>query len=89
MAAPPTSLVVEREHATLNVLLHPLVIINISDHYTRAKVSSAGPARVMGALLGIQKNRDVEIFNSFELIPDTNAWTAVDQYLRVKQEQCA
>lgn len=86
--AAPASLVVEREHATLNVLLHPLVIINVSDHYTRAKVSSASPARVMGALLGIQKNRDVEIFNSFELIPDTNAWTAIDGYLRVKQEQC-
>jgi hypothetical protein len=39
----------------LNISLHPLVIINISDHATRKKALSGGrPQRVLGILLGIQ-----------------------------------
>ena len=52
------------EVSNLNITLHPLVVINISDHYTRARaqaaVSPAGPAGastppcVYGAILGEQ-----------------------------------
>ena len=50
--------------------LHPLVLVNVSDHYTRFKAQlQAGeePAMVMGCLLGTQSGREVEIFNSFEV----------------------
>ncbi|RWR95087.1 JAB/MPN domain-containing protein [Cinnamomum micranthum f. kanehirae] len=68
----------------LTFKLHPLVIVNISDHYTRVKSqSNASPAplttnnsggppspRVFGCVIGIQRGRTVEIFNSFELLFD-------------------
>ena len=51
--------------------LHPLVLVNVSDHYTRMKAQlSPGeePDRVLGCLLGFQTgNREVEICNSFEV----------------------
>jgi hypothetical protein len=51
--------------------LHPLVLVNVSDHYTRMKAQlGAGeePDRVLGCLLGFQTgNREVEICNSFEV----------------------
>jgi len=64
--------VVDKEGAAaLNVSMHPLVILNISDHYTRVKVESpiknANP-RIIGALFGIQTGRNLEINNSFELM---------------------
>eukprot|EP01132_Coremiostelium_polycephalum_P007475 gene7475-9185_t len=75
----------------LQVDLHPLVIINISDHFTRTKVESGGSTstRVIGVILGIQNGRNVEICNSFELV-----YTIVDgsmvldfDYLKKKYEQ--
>lgn len=59
----------EREVTSTNeVLLHPLVIVNITDHFTRLNVNAAKGTRVraVGALLGQQTNRRVEIFTSFE-----------------------
>jgi len=53
---------------SLDVMLHPLVIINISDHYTRAKVTGGASVRVYGALLGFQAGRRVDIENSFEFL---------------------
>jgi len=63
------SIVIEREgtSGTTNLFVHPLVIMNISDHYTRERVK-VGPKsnpRCIGVLLGIQKGRDVEIYQSF------------------------
>ena len=52
----------------LDVKLHPLVILNISDHWTRTMVSKNESQRVVGALLGTQTGRNVEIHTSFELI---------------------
>ncbi|KAI9209276.1 maintenance of mitochondrial structure and function-domain-containing protein [Polychytrium aggregatum] len=57
------------------ITLHPLVIMNISDHYTRITVQrqtdmpdqSPSVQLVMGALLGTQNGREIEIFNSFEI----------------------
>jgi len=73
------------ETSTLNISLHPVVIINISDHYTRQKVRFPNQARVFGALLGIQTGRKVEIFNSFELA--TTAAGIDNGYFAQKQEQ--
>ena len=51
--------------------LHPLALVNISDHYVRFKAQLAPeeePPRVLGCLLGMQEgNLDLEICNSFEL----------------------
>jgi COP9 signalosome complex subunit 6 len=93
--APPSksSAVLEKEGGggALQIDLHPLVIINISDHFTRAKVeSNATPApRVIGALLGVQDGRKIEISNSFELVYHTLEGSIVvdKDYLKLKQEQ--
>jgi len=53
---------------SLDVMLHPLVIINISDHYTRLKVEGGAGQRAFGALLGSQAGRRVDIENSFEFM---------------------
>ncbi|KAL6049460.1 COP9 signalosome complex subunit 6 [Balamuthia mandrillaris] len=90
-AAPKSGTVIEKETGSaLDILLHPLVIINISDHYTRAKVTTeqADP-RVIGALMGVQSGRNVEIFNSFELVyNEVEGAVVIDlDYLKRKQEQ--
>ena len=51
--------------SNLDISLHALVVVSISDHYTRSRVRS-GADRVFGMLLGIQQGRKVEIFSSFE-----------------------
>ncbi|GAA5849876.1 hypothetical protein JCM9279_002451 [Rhodotorula babjevae] len=57
----------------LKVALHPLAILQQADHWTRVSLQSRGTAtRVTGALLGTQAGRDVEIFNSFELVVNTD-----------------
>ncbi|CAH1954121.1 unnamed protein product [Acanthoscelides obtectus] len=48
--------------------LHPLVIMNISEHWTRERAQEGAAQQVIGALIGKQKGRDVEIMNSFELV---------------------
>ncbi|EFA77224.1 Mov34/MPN/PAD-1 family protein [Heterostelium album PN500] len=73
----------------LQIDLHPLVIINISDHFTRSKVEQTNTdhaTRVIGVLTGQQNGRNIEIFNSFELV--LTATKLLDlEYLRKKHEQ--
>ncbi|KII93712.1 hypothetical protein PLICRDRAFT_402403 [Plicaturopsis crispa FD-325 SS-3] len=48
--------------------LHPLPILNISEHLTRVKLqTNSNLPFVLGALLGTQNGREVEIVNTFEL----------------------
>ncbi|KAJ8620308.1 hypothetical protein MRB53_028837 [Persea americana] len=84
----------------LTFKLHPLVIVNISDHYTRVKSqSNASPAplttnnsggppppRVFGCVIGIQRGRTVEIFNSFELLFDPTTDSLDRAFLLTKLE---
>ncbi|KAF6145985.1 hypothetical protein GIB67_033344 [Kingdonia uniflora] len=88
----------------LTFKLHPLVIVNISDHYTRLKSqlhpahasnhndepssssSSSSSPRVFGCVVGIQKGRTVEIFNSFELLFDSQTNTLDRSFIEKKQE---
>lgn len=85
------SVVKEREGSgQLSISLHPLVIINMSDHWTRTKVQQhQDNPRVIGAFLGLQNGRQIEICNSFELVFSVVDGTIViDQtYLHKKQEQ--
>lgn len=52
---------------SVSVSLHPLVIMNVSEHWTRVKAQEGRSLQVLGALIGKQKGRFLEIFNSFEL----------------------
>jgi len=53
---------------SVQVNLHPLVIMNISDHWTRTKSTNDNkPQQVYGALVGRQNSRTLEIVTSFEL----------------------
>merc|ERR1740124_1993399 len=75
--------------ATVSVSLHPLVIMNISEHWTRTKAQEGRPAPVYGALIGKQNGRDIELMNSFEL--DYNViegCVVIDRdYYNTKEEQ--
>ncbi|EIE81004.1 hypothetical protein RO3G_05709 [Rhizopus delemar RA 99-880] len=54
----------------LSISVHPLVLLNISDHYTRIRLQNPSiieNGRVFGALLASQSGRDIDIVNSFEL----------------------
>jgi len=75
----------EESGSALDISLHPLVIINISDHFTREKVTKDN-VRVFGILIGSQKGRKVEIFNSFAFLLGKD--NVVDnEYLTTKIEQ--
>ncbi|KAG2488340.1 hypothetical protein HYH03_013030 [Edaphochlamys debaryana] len=83
--------------------LHPLVLINISDHHTRTRANTPGatapgvPApAVLGCLLGSQSGRTVDIRNSFEVRYNNGSGSAAGSgldldvditYLLKKQEQ--
>ncbi|ERN19015.1 COP9 signalosome complex subunit 6a isoform X1 [Amborella trichopoda] len=84
----------------LTFKLHPLVIVNISDHHTRIKAqqvyghgnngngsSSLPPPRVFGCVIGVQRGRTVEIFNSFELLYNPTSEALDRAFLVTKQEQ--
>ncbi|CAG8643187.1 4476_t:CDS:10, partial [Ambispora leptoticha] len=74
----------------LTVELHPLTLLNISDHYTRIKMQQQiQHPQVIGALLGSQSGRDVEISNSYELSFNViNGRVLIDkEYFTTKQEQ--
>ncbi|KAI8047493.1 maintenance of mitochondrial structure and function-domain-containing protein [Thamnidium elegans] len=54
----------------LSISVHPLVLLNISDHYTRTKLQTPAAienGRMYGALLASQSGRDIDIINSFDL----------------------
>lgn len=75
----------------LNILLHPLVILNISDHYMRIKAAGAeGPnPRVIGLMTGLVNGRTVEIHNSFEVKYSMEGDVAVldDAFVKERQGQ--
>jgi hypothetical protein len=72
-----------------------LVLINVSDHFTRLKANGADGAQaptVMGCLLGSQDGRTVDISNSFEIkcaeSAEEGAFQIDHAFLLKKQEQC-
>lgn len=82
----------QQSSSGLEFKLHPLVMINVSDHHTRVKANTPGgsaPAPVMGCLLGSQSGRVVDISNSFEIqytMQDGNV-VINEPFLARKQEQ--
>eukprot|EP01088_Endostelium_zonatum_P014081 TRINITY_DN294_c0_g3_i1.p1 TRINITY_DN294_c0_g3~~TRINITY_DN294_c0_g3_i1.p1 ORF type:complete len:313 (-),score=78.97 TRINITY_DN294_c0_g3_i1:79-1017(-) len=93
MAATKQQAVVDKEGtgAALNISLHPLVILNISDHFTRQKVLAPKNSvpRVIGVLFGLQSGRNIEITNSYELLhTEVEGATIIDiDFLNSKQSQ--
>ena len=51
---------------SLTIEVHPLVVMNIADHMTRSKYRTKGVPRVIGAILGKQEGRVLEICNTVE-----------------------
>lgn len=74
---------------SVSVSLHPLVIMNISEHWTRIRAQEGRPQQVLGALIGKQKGRNIEIMNSFELMFDEiEGDIIIDKvYYHTKEEQ--
>lgn len=77
---------------------HPLAILNISDHFTRAKYAGTKSSKsqfcldqeltvpVVGVLLGTQTGRNMSIVNSFEL-PSSDG--SIDEgFFRTRRDQC-
>ena len=50
---------------SLTIQVHPLVVMNVADHQTRAKYR-ANPPRVIGMILGKQRGRILEVENTIE-----------------------
>lgn len=76
--------------AKFAVFLHPLVIMNISDHFTRSSVTNGGKIKVFGAILGTHKGTNAEVSNSFVLLVTEEGGKHhlnVD-YFASKRQQC-
>ncbi|CDO70241.1 hypothetical protein BN946_scf184942.g41 [Trametes cinnabarina] len=72
----------------LSIALHPLPILNISEHLTRLRLQTRSRVPfVLGALLGTQNGRDVEIVNSFELAVEDNGLIVDHDFLITRKEQ--
>ena len=74
---------------SVNVSLHPLVIMNMSEHWTRTKAQEGAAKTVYGALIGVQRGREIEIMNSFELDHfEVDGVTKIDMtYYQLKESQ--
>eukprot|EP00013_Stygamoeba_regulata_P025702 CAMPEP_0177663440 /NCGR_PEP_ID=MMETSP0447-20121125/19913_1 /TAXON_ID=0 /ORGANISM="Stygamoeba regulata, Strain BSH-02190019" /LENGTH=332 /DNA_ID=CAMNT_0019169249 /DNA_START=52 /DNA_END=1050 /DNA_ORIENTATION=- len=79
---------------TLDVFLHPLVMMNIADQFTRMRILSSSHdslIRVYGALVGVKVGRRVEIANSYEVVEtQVGGKTVLDiDYLNTKRSEVA
>jgi COP9 signalosome complex subunit 6 len=71
------------------------VIVNITDHQTRqqcnSQLSRTEAPQVIGALFGIQKGLDVDVYDSFEMKYDVNAAGEIQidkEFLTSRIQQC-
>ncbi|KAJ8337815.1 hypothetical protein SKAU_G00367810 [Synaphobranchus kaupii] len=71
MVQPAPSVMASGVTGSVSVALHPLVILNISDHWIRIRSQEGRPMQVIGALIGKQEGRNIEVMNSFELLSHT------------------
>lgn len=74
---------------SVSISLHPLVIMNVSEHFTRVRAQAGKPMPVIGALIGKQNGRNIELMNSFELLFDTvDGDIIIDrEYYNTKEDQ--
>jgi len=74
---------------SVTVSLHPLVIMNISEHWTRQRAQQGKAEQVIGAIIGQHRGRHLEIMNSYELVFSVvEGLVVIDKdYYRTKEEQ--
>lgn len=75
---------------SVSVSLHPLVILNISEHWTRLTAQFGNTVPTLGALIGKHKDRTIEIMNSFELsynVLEDKSLVIDRDYYNSKEEQ--
>jgi len=71
----------------MEIHIHPLVLINMSDHWTRAHAQGQTES-IVGALIGTQEGRKVDIHNSFELLRDREGRKILcDEYFETRKNQ--
>jgi COP9 signalosome complex subunit 6 len=75
---------------SVTISLHPLVLMNIAEHWTRFRAQEGSAKAVFGALIGKQDGRKIEVYNSFELRHETIDGDVVinRDYYNTKEEQC-
>ena len=63
--------------------------MNVSEHWTRQRAQEGKPMQVIGALIGKQKGRSIEIFNTFELKFDIvdNSIVIDKDFYTIREEQ--
>ncbi|KAK7468658.1 hypothetical protein VKT23_003162 [Stygiomarasmius scandens] len=72
----------------LSISLHPLPILSISEHLTRLKLqTNSNSPFTIGALLGTQNGREVEIVNTFELVMDADGQSIDHGFLVQRRDQ--
>lgn len=71
----------------MEAVIHPLVFLNISDHYTRFSINGriAQGEVVAGCLMGTQVGRKTELFTSFEIKIEKN--DVRKDYLQTRSSQ--
>jgi len=57
-----------KSQTSLKVEVHPLVVMNVSDHCNRAQYIEPKLTRVLGVLLGKQEGKALEFNNSIEML---------------------
>jgi len=77
----------DQSKAAMDIKLHPMVIVNLSDHFTREKVKTNKNVRIYGILLGQQSGRKVEISNSFEMLFDPEKKEIDHEFLKKRLSQ--
>lgn len=113
-AGPVVTAAVAGTAGSVSISLHPLVIMNISEHWTRLRAQEGSPQTgwdfvlvpllfffntvahsffcfaVIGALIGKQKGRNIEVMNSFELVFCVIAGDVIidREYYNMKEAQC-
>jgi COP9 signalosome complex subunit 6 len=72
------------------ISLHPLVLMNIAEHWTRIRAQEGSAQEVYGALIGKQDGRKIEVYNSFELrYEKIDGLVVINRdYYNTKEEQC-
>jgi len=86
MEVEPSSTVIQHMASGLVVSLHPLVTLSIADHCTRLKIHKQDTEYALGALLGVQEGREIEVTDSFDLCYDVvdGAWVLNVDYMNNK-----
>ena len=58
---------ITKSQSSLRVMVHPLCVMNVSDHCNRAKYVEPKLYRVLGVLLGKQEGKVLEVNNTIEI----------------------